>query len=229
MRGLKLNLWNDVRFWPRRPRQLFQPHSATTVDRYPRIFGFVQRAIGRLTPVRILSFGCSTGEEVDTLRAYFPAATIKGLDINPFNIATCKRRLERTPDPKITFEVAGSASAEADASYDAIFCLAVLRRSGLRHRKTCLPELRFEDFERCLEELARALRPGGLLVLKHCSFRFADSAVASGFDVVLTTPDRSGREPVLFAPNHERLRGCRDEEVVFRKCVPIDRHAPGPS
>jgi trans-aconitate methyltransferase len=219
MSRLKRNLWNEVRFWPSRPRQMFQHRSATTVDRYPAIFGFVQQAVGRSAAIRILSFGCATGEEVETLRAYFPAATIKGMDINPFNIATCRRRLERTPDPKIAFEVADSASAEPAACYDAIFCLAVLRRSGLRRRATCLPDIRFEDFERCLEELARTLRPGGLLVLKHCSFRFTDTAVARGFEVILRRPGRTAREPVLFDRNHERLLGCRDDDVVFKKRV----------
>jgi hypothetical protein len=56
--------------------------------------------------------------------------------------------------------------ARAADSYDAIFCLALLRRSGLRIRETCLLEIRFEDFERCLEEF---------------SFRFADTAAAPGF------------------------------------------------
>src|SRR5262245_36265351 len=106
MNRLVLNLWNDLRFRLRRPPRLFQNRSATAFNRYPLIFNYVQHAIGRSRPIRLLSFGCATGEEVETLRTYFPDATIKGIDINPFNIATCRRRLERTADPKIAFEVA---------------------------------------------------------------------------------------------------------------------------
>jgi SAM-dependent methyltransferase len=215
MSRLVLNLWNDVRF-RRRPPGLFQNRSATALNRYPLIFSYVQRAVGVATPIRILSFGCATGEEVETLRRYFPAATIKGIDVNPFNIATCQRRLARTPDPRIAFEVADSARAEPAASYDIVFCLAVLRRSGLRGRDTCLPDIAFAQFDRCVGELARSLRPGGLLALRHTSFRFADTAAAREFEVVLTRPP-SGRPPVLFGPDNRRLRHGAEEGLVFRK------------
>jgi len=36
--------------------------------------------------VRLLSFGCSRGEEVFTLRHYFSTAAIKGIDIDPDNV-----------------------------------------------------------------------------------------------------------------------------------------------
>lgn len=216
MSRLVLNLWNDARFLRRRPPGLFQNRSATALDRYPLIFTYLQRAAGRSANIRILSFGCATGEEVVTLRTYFPAATIKGIDVNPFNIATCRRRLAHAPDSRIAFEVADSARAEPAESYDLVLCLAVLRRSGLRGRDTCLPDISFETFERCLDELARCLRPRGWLALRHTSFRFGDTAVARDFDVVLTRP-ASGRDPVVFGPDNRRLRGGSEEGVVFRK------------
>jgi SAM-dependent methyltransferase len=195
---------------------LFQNRSVTARNRYPLIFTYVQRALGGSMPLRLLSFGCATGEEVETLRDYFPHATIKGLDIDPLNIAACQRRLERAPDPKISFEAADSARAEPGAVYDAVFCLAVLRRSGLRRRQTCLPDICFADFDRCLNELARCLRPGGLLAIRHSSFRFGDAAVAADFQVVLARPASAG-EPVLFGRDNRRLSGGREDGVVFRK------------
>jgi trans-aconitate methyltransferase len=195
---------------------LFQDRGVTARNRYPLIFRYVQRALGGSTPVRLLSFGCATGEEVETLRAYFPAAAIKGIDINPLSIAACRQRLAAAPDPRIEFEAADSARAEPAGAYDAVFCLAVLKRSGLRHRETCLPDIRFEDFDRCLGELAKCLRPGGLLALRHASFRFADTAVASEFEVVLTRPP-SSRLPALFGPDNIRLRETREIGLVYRK------------
>jgi len=195
---------------------LFQNRSTTALNRYPLIFSYVQRALGRATPVRILSFGCATGEEVVTLRNYFPAATIKGIDLGPSNIAACRERLARTPDPHVTFEVADSACAEPAGWYDVVFCLAVLRRSGLEGRPTCLPDISFDAFDRCVGELARSLRVGGLLALRHASFCFADSAAAKDFEVVLTRPAAT-REPVLFGPDNRRLAGAREDAVVFRK------------
>jgi hypothetical protein len=47
-----------------RPQGAFQPFNDTRADRYPRIFSFVQSEFGADSAIRILSFGCSTGEEV---------------------------------------------------------------------------------------------------------------------------------------------------------------------
>ncbi len=102
-----------------RPSGLFQPFNDTAEDRYPRIFAFVQAQLGGETAVHILSFGCSTGEEVFTLRRYFPRAIIKGIDINAANVAAARRRLASVPDPGLAFVRAGSTAGEPDAAYDA--------------------------------------------------------------------------------------------------------------
>ena len=84
-----------------RPRGVFQPFNNTQRDRYPQVFSFVQSVLGRDSPIKILSYGCSTGEEVFSLRQYFPDAVIKGIDINPVNIAVCRRM--KSPDANISF------------------------------------------------------------------------------------------------------------------------------
>ena len=89
-----------------RPKGAFQPFNDTKANRYPKIFGFVQARLGAESNVRILSYGCSTGEEVFSIRGYFPRAGIKGIDINAANIAVCRRRLKQTGDAAITFEIA---------------------------------------------------------------------------------------------------------------------------
>ncbi len=52
----------------RPPKGLYQPYGTTSDDRYPEIFKFVREQIGDGADVRILSVGCSTGEEVFSLR-----------------------------------------------------------------------------------------------------------------------------------------------------------------
>jgi hypothetical protein len=64
------------------PRGAFQPFNDTRADRYPKILGSVQSTLGAASKIRILSYGCSTGEEVFSLRTYLPCAVIKGIDIN---------------------------------------------------------------------------------------------------------------------------------------------------
>ena len=48
----------------------FQPYYYTRPDRYPWLFGFAAARIGARRDVRILSFGCSRGDEVFSLRRY---------------------------------------------------------------------------------------------------------------------------------------------------------------
>src|SRR5207244_1925408 len=106
----------------RKPKNLFQVCNDTQEERYPNLFRLAREKLGTGPDLRLLSFGCSTGEEVFTLRKYFPNARIKVLDINPHNISICKDRLARNPDPKICFELADSVEREEAATYDAIFC-----------------------------------------------------------------------------------------------------------
>ena len=66
-----------------RPNNLFQPYRQTKPDRHPAIFAFVRERLSTNAIPRLMSFGCSTGEEAFTLRRYFPQAEIVGVDINP--------------------------------------------------------------------------------------------------------------------------------------------------
>ena len=199
----------------RHPENLFQPFSTTRADRYPVIFRFVRNALGDAASHRLLSFGCSTGEEPLTLRRYFAASFIKGIDISARNITVCERRRARAGDAAMAFATAGSTAGEDAASYDAIFCMAVLRHGDLADAARCDPLLRFEDFEAAVGDFARCLKPGGLLVLRHCNFRFRDAAASRGFATMLRVPPNP-RTP-LFGRDNRRLVGVQDHEVVFRK------------
>src|SRR5277367_5474893 len=81
----------------------FQPYYFTLPDRYPWLFGFAATRIGSRPDLRILSFGCSRGEEVFSLRKYFPSAAVKGIDINPRNIARCLARARAENTANLTF------------------------------------------------------------------------------------------------------------------------------
>jgi SAM-dependent methyltransferase len=187
----------------RQPKGLFQPYRTTSNDRYPEIFKFVREQIGDGTDLRILSVGCSTGEEVFSLRGYFSQATIVGLDINPLNIAACRSKLRKSGDARIHFSVAGSSQDQPDASYDAIFAMAVFRHGKLSHPPVpprCDDRIRFSDFETSVADLARTLKPGGLLVIHHAMFRFEDTLVAAGFRTTLRA-DNDEDTPVYDRDN----------------------------
>jgi 2-polyprenyl-3-methyl-5-hydroxy-6-metoxy-1,4-benzoquinol methylase len=201
----------------RRPRHLFQPFGTTREDRYPAIFRCAREALGDGPELRILSFGCSTGEEVFSLRRHFAAAFITGIDIDPRNIAICNRRLAQAGDVNMAFRAAASTADEAAQSYDAIFCMAVLRHGGLaRDAVRSDPLIRFEDFERAVADFARCLRPGGILALRHSNFRFRDAAASQDFETLLSV--RHNPATPLFGRDNRRLAEVPPEiEAVFRK------------
>jgi SAM-dependent methyltransferase len=194
----------------------FQPYHHTLPDRYPWLFDFAAAALGDCANGRLLSFGCSRGEEILSLRRYFPHAAITGIDFDANNIAHCRARID---DPRVRLVTSASTEGEAAGSYDAIFCLAVLchgylTASGARRAD---PLLDFADFERVVDDFARCLKPGGLLVLHTTSFRFCDTAVAGGFDVLLEAEPGQMADDVQFGRDNLRLEGERYRAVVFRK------------
>jgi SAM-dependent methyltransferase len=189
-------------------------------DRYPQIFQFARDQLEDRSDVRLLSFGCSTGEEVFSLRRYFPAAQIRGLDINPLNVAACLRGRRRAGDARMSFAVAGSVEDEPSGSYDAIFCMAVLRDGELSDPRVlrCDHRITFAAFERTLSDLARCLKDGGLLIVQHSNFRFCDAATAAHFQALLTVDNQPFHERTpLFGPDNRRLDVPPYGEVVFRE------------
>src|SRR4051812_13585169 len=59
-------------------RELHQTTPYTEEDRYPELMGLAAKL--RPGAKRILSFGCATGEELLTLRRYFPSAELVGAE-----------------------------------------------------------------------------------------------------------------------------------------------------
>jgi SAM-dependent methyltransferase len=204
----------------RRPAPgLFQPYNHTLPDRYPWLFRFAAARLGNTQDLRMLSFGCSLGEEVFSLRNYFPTADLKGLDIDPDNIACCLARARAAQSTGMTFATAATTAGEPTGYYDAIFCLAVLCLGDLTTSgaERCDPHLRFVDFERVIVDFARCLKPGGILLLHTTNFRFCDTVAANDFDVVLEADPAQMAPDVLFDRDNKLMKGERYYAVAFRK------------
>lgn len=95
----------------------------------------------------MISFVCSTGEEVFSLRRYLTHARLRGPDINRLNIAECRWRRCWRGDKGMTFGVAGNADAEPVGHYHAVLAMAVFRHGGLggdSHPARCDHLINFE-------------------------------------------------------------------------------------
>lgn len=203
----------------RRTKDLFQPFGDTLDDRYPHIFATLRHLIGEDTPAALLSYGCSTGEEVFTLRRYFPNAVVRGIDISAKRIAVARQRLANAgPMAKgLSFDVSANPENEPKDHYDAVFAMAVFRHGDLSSGPSSAKgKIDFASFNAMLTTLAKCIRPGGYLAICHTNFLVLDADIARDFSVILRqdniTPnyDPSGRllptipsEPCLFRKNEQ--------------------------
>jgi len=197
----------------------FQIYSHTLPNRYPWLFSFAAQQLGSECDLKLLSFGCSRGDEVFALRSYFPRAHIRGIDVDPRNIALCEARARADGISGVSFLTAATTQGESSASYDAIFCLAVLCLGDLTTSgaQRCNPRLYFDDFERLVADFSRCLKPSALLLLHTTNFRFSDTRVARDFDTLLeATPDQMAPD-IQFDRNNRLIHGPRYCAVAFRK------------
>jgi SAM-dependent methyltransferase len=201
-----------------RPTGLFQPYGTTVANRHPTVFSFLRAELGDKAETRLLSFGCSTGEEVFSLRRHFPLAQITGMDINARSLKTARQRLKTAGgDAGLTFVQTSSAAKEPADHYDAILALSVFRHGDLTSADArCDHLIRFEDFEKEINALARALKPGRLFVICHAHFRFTDTAVGAGFEKVLPIDLTATPQP-LFGKDNQFLEKSQRDDGVFRK------------
>jgi hypothetical protein len=189
--------------------EVHQTTPETAEERYPELFD----SLARLMPAarRILSFGCSTGEELVSLRRRFPNAELVGADINPRARRIAK---QRTAGDRLTSVIAPDA---IDGTYDLVLALAVLQREPHKIAEMGVEDLSpyypFARFDAALCKLAARLRKGGLLCVDHAQYRVEDSSVAPSLGPVPESPISQG---LLFGPDGRPLVG-KTARAVFRK------------
>ncbi|MBU1324638.1 MAG: methyltransferase domain-containing protein [Alphaproteobacteria bacterium] len=197
-------------------RRVHQSNSLTWLGRYPVLFGAAQELLSHRQSLRILSYGCSSGEEVETLRHHFPDAVLVGADINRAMLRRC-RRLDIPGET--WFEPSDDRSIERHAPFDAIFCMAVFTRRPHEVERRALEDIGqfypFDTFSRDLRRLAALLTPGGLLIVEHALYR-AEDALANLPFTALTSHGFGPAKGPRFAPSGQRLEPPQLISRIFR-------------
>jgi SAM-dependent methyltransferase len=198
-------LWTRLRH----PGEIHQTTPYTCEDRYPELFDLA----ARLAPAaqRVLSFGCSTGEELIALRRRFPGAELIGAEINPRSRRIAIRKLANDPRAEVLHPNL------VQGPFDVVFAMAVLQREPAKIAEMGIMDLSahypFERFDSAVGELAEALRAGGLLCVSNAHYRIEDSSVASLFDPVAASP---AMKPPLFGRDGRRIESPA-ARTLFRK------------
>ncbi|MDQ6422471.1 methyltransferase domain-containing protein [Paenibacillus sp. LHD-117] len=198
-------------------QHVHQTTPLTSMNRYPVIFSACRDYLGDNGNLKILSYGCSTGEEVLTLRQYFPTAHIVGAEINKHSLAVCKKR---SVDEKITFVHSSFGELQKHGKFDAIFCMAVLQRKpnliegkGITSLQKIYP---FEKFEKQLIDLDKLLKPQGLLTVHYTQYSIMDTTIAPQYESLGDYNQDDYRSPV-FDKNSLIIRNPVSRKSIFVK------------
>jgi hypothetical protein len=196
-----------------------QLSNSTRVNRYPHVFQAVSelsRFAGLIAP-RLLSYGCSTGEEVDTLsRLYFIDSEVLGVDVAEEALA--QARAGFGSNPRLRFEPSDKEFLAKQPKFAIIFAMSVLCRWPETRNMTNLSELfPFAAFESQVEFLDSLLDPGGFLVVFNASYSFLQTAVSSQYDLVLHPRIRNSGFVRQFNRDGTYSDGKTPSDCIYRK------------
>lgn len=194
---------------------IMQTASTTYMDRHPDIFEFLKIQFGDKN-IRILSFGCSTGEECFSLRRYLPNAHIVGVDINPTSIETANKSILR--DEKMEFLNLEQEDLKKLEKFDAIMGLSVLCKNPeakeLQDISLIYPFSRFNDAISILDSI---LNPNGFLIIRSSNFRMRDTDVFIKYDIIDFNNRREPLDFPKFDSKNKRIFNFLETEEFFQK------------
>lgn len=194
----------------------FQHETLTRFNRYPALFDQCRQYLNNVQNPHILSFGCSTGEEVCTLGEYLPGAHIMGVDINKWCLKQCTKKY---PDERFIFCHRFSEQFLNSENFDAICCLAVFQRTESRRTNNEIAkEHTFEKFEAEIALLDTKLKRGGLLIIDNADFSFLDTHSSVAYRPLDFRRNQLLRVRPLFDRNNQKIADEQHMYRVFQKC-----------
>lgn len=190
--------------------------TTTKFNRYPEIFTICQKYMdGMKDTPKILSFGCSTGEECFSLRTYFPKSKIIGSDINKQNIKYCKKV---NSDENISFIYSSKDELMKESKFDIIYCMSVLCRwEDTKDIVNCENIYPFTRFDSILSELNGYLKENGLLVIYNSNFRFSDSTIYNQYKVISDSSINESGFVTKFDNKNQVLKDQNYDHCIFQK------------
>ena len=194
-----------------------QRSTFTIQNRYPFLFKACADYLSGVQNPRILSFGCSTGDEVYSIGEYIPHAEIVGVDINLWCIRQCNKK---NKNPSYSFVHRFSKKFENAGDFDAIFCMAVFQRTENRtsNNNSTSQGYTFKQFEQEIVLIDAKLKQGGLMIIDQADFSFTDVVCSENY-IPLNSFERNQmvRNRPLFDRNNLKIAESQNNYRVFVK------------
>lgn len=140
----------------------------TKKERFPKIFDKLAKFKPKAK--RILSFGCSTGEECFAIAKRFSNAEIIGLDIDYNSVRTARSKNEFEDRVFFHTEIGGTGT------YDIITVLMTL--FGVQEP---VPK---ENWDKAVVKIDKHLNFGGLLVIYTSDYNFAETDIYKRYQTI---------------------------------------------
>lgn len=122
----------------------------------------------------VLELGCGEGQGTKNILRLFNPSSVQAIDLDPKMITRAKRRVD---DKRVTFAVGDAAdlSFAKDESFDAVFDFGIIHH--------------IPNWQDCLGEVKRVLKPGGLFILEDLSIEsFTTDPLGKGLRRILDHP-----------------------------------------
>jgi hypothetical protein len=146
------------------------------MDRYPKIFNFLSE--NYQDSLKILSFGCSSGEECFSLRKYFLKSKIFGVDAND---EILKEAIKNNNDNNIYFD----NSIMNIESVDMIFAMSVFCKHPESFDLLKNTVYNFKDYNEEVKKLDSKLNKNGIFINYNSNYFFSDTDVYYKYSPIL--------------------------------------------
>lgn len=197
------------------PGELHQAWGTTAINRRPKVMQALAEVVPDRPGLRVLSFGCSTGEEVLDLREHYRHAKVFGTELNRTSLRKAEERLKEAD--AILFHSTYD-NLQRYGPYNLILaCSVFLRHPEDTHAEDLSKLYPFEAFERGVCRLFDNTLPGGFLLIHNTNYRVSETRLGA-FLTPVHHPDivQNPRVP-LFDPSGRKLPVTGYDEQLFRR------------
>ena len=195
-------------------KNIFQEASTTEFNRHPDIFNFLKVKY-KNENIKILSFGCSSGEECMSLNKYLPNASILGIDINKKSLAKAK---QNNRNQNISYKYCEPNKISELGEFDVVIAISVLCKHP---EATYLNELTkfypFERYEEMVNKLDSIVKVDGLLIIRSSNYIFSDVKISNKYEFIENSNSRKPMSFPKFNSKGFRKKDYIENKEIFKK------------
>ena len=197
-------------------KNIFQEASTTEYNRHPDIFDFLKVKY-KDKKIKVLSFGCSTGEECMSLNKYLPKASILGIDINKKSLAKAKQNNSKQ---NISYKYCEPNEISNLGEFDVVIAISVLCKHPeaiyLNELTSIYP---FERYEAMVNKLDSIVKVNGLLIIRSSNYIFSDVKISNKYKSIENSNARKPKSFPKFNSKGVRKLDYIDDKEIFRKNI----------